>query len=79
MGAAREEWISKFGDDSLFDAYDLDGDGSIDADEFLKGKQATKAMNQADTDHDGKLCKHVAHTVLCLIEKLVCSARGVGS
>ena len=26
---SREEWIHHYGDDKLFDAYDLDGDGII--------------------------------------------------
>ena len=38
MRAARDEWKAKYGDDSLFDMYDLDGDGIIDADEFIAGQ-----------------------------------------
>jgi len=37
---SREEWIARYGDDSLFDQYDLDGDGVIDPDEFLAVSEA---------------------------------------
>jgi len=42
----RKEWISKFGDDSKFNAYDLDGDGFVSRQEFLRlqMQQETQAM-----------------------------------
>ena len=52
LTAARQ-----YGNDAQFDAYDLDGDGVISAEEFLAGAQATKAMNQMDANHDGKICE----------------------
>merc|ERR1711990_969615 len=36
---SRAEWIARFGSDDHFDEYDLDHDGFVDADEFMKGKQ----------------------------------------
>ena len=30
--------VLRYGNDNLFDAYDTNGDGNIDADEFMRGK-----------------------------------------
>ena len=35
---SREEWIQRFGDDSKFDLYDVDGDGEVDVEEFVRGE-----------------------------------------
>ena len=35
---SREEWVLKFGNDKLFDAYDLDGDGVISPEEYMRGR-----------------------------------------
>merc|ERR1712086_1186499 len=43
------------GDDSLFDMYDLDGDGIIDADEFIAGQAAEKTFKKLDANGDGKI------------------------
>ena len=61
---ARDEWIAKYGNDELFDAYDLNGDGVIDgnplqalvtrscmvfaADEFIAGQMAQKEFGALD-------------------------------
>ena len=46
----------QYGNDDEFDLYDLDGDGFISPEEFLVAQQAQKGTNQADTNHDGKIC-----------------------
>ena len=32
---SREEWKHKFGSDKMFDKYDLNGDGVVDAEELM--------------------------------------------
>ena len=38
MTVAVQEWKAKFGDDKMFNAYDLDGDGVISPDEWMLGE-----------------------------------------
>ena len=47
----------KFGNDKMFDAYDLDGDGVISPEEWLQGEAARKAFAGMDTDGDNKLSR----------------------
>ena len=35
---SREEWVAKYGNHDRFDEYDANGDGVVDADEFLAGQ-----------------------------------------
>ena len=38
-------------------SYDADGDGIVDAEEFIAGAAATKDFKQGDINHDGKLSR----------------------
>ena len=54
---SREEWIARFGNDNLFDAYDTDRDGVIDPMEWLQGQAAMKEFDEIDLDSDRKLSR----------------------
>ena len=47
----REEWKAFKGDDDAFDAYDADGDGCVNADEYAQGRQIDRQFH----DLDGKI------------------------
>ena len=59
--------IMKFGNDKMFDAYDLDGDGVISPEEWLQGEAAQrtsrkieaskKQFSDMDADGDDKLSR----------------------
>jgi len=53
----REAWKAKYGTDANFDAYDANGDGIIDADEFIAGSMAKGEFQKMDIDNDGKISK----------------------
>lgn len=45
--------MAKYGNHDRFDEYDANGDGVVDADEFLAGQEAVKQYNAIDKDRDG--------------------------
>ena len=49
--------MAKFGSDKLFDAYDLDGDGSVSPEEWLKGEASRRTFEAMDRDGDEKLSR----------------------
>jgi len=51
----REQWAAQYGNTKGFDAYDLDGDGVVDADEFRACKAAEIDFGRIDTNQDGKV------------------------
>jgi len=44
----RDEWIAEFGDAELFDFYDQDGSGTVDADEYLNGNKEMLTQFRAE-------------------------------
>ena len=52
---SRAEWIAKYGTDAGFDAYDLDGDGFVDAQEFVAA-QDTNACTQIPRMRRNRVC-----------------------
>lgn len=54
---SREEWIARYGDDKLFDAYDADGDGVISPAEWLAAQQVEGQFKSMDLDGDGKISR----------------------
>jgi len=53
----RDEWKSKFGNDDLFDEYDLNHDGVVDEAEWLAGRKANEVFDAADKDGDNNLSR----------------------
>ena len=55
---SRDEWVAKFGDDAamveMFDVYDADGSGFVDADEFKNGHSEHGAAMQVFEEKKAK-------------------------
>merc|ERR1711988_1347327 len=53
----REEWVAKFGNDLLFDVYDRDGDGTVDAREWMEGYEKAEKNAQMAKLHESEPVK----------------------
>jgi len=53
---SREEWLARYGNDLLFNSYDINHDGLVDADEYIASSQREYGTNLFSVDGWLHLC-----------------------